>query len=322
MTNGRASRLQGLEAFVETADAGGFAAAAQRLGLTRSAVAKSVARLEAHLGVRLLVRTTRSVALTPEGQVFFEACARTLNDLDRAEACLSSRRAVVSGELTVSLPVSFGYRWIAPLLLDFAENHPDLRLTLDFTDRFIRPDEEGVDLAVRIGGANESETLISRRLALHHTQICAAPAYVARFGAPASIDDLGRHRCINFAHEGRITPWRLREPDGRERSFRPRSYHTVSHGDALLDAVLAGHGIASLPTWLTAPGLRAGTLVSLLPEGDTDPTPIRLLWPERRSQLPRVRAAIDALIAGFTPQSPWDTPADDFPRQYPPPPAV
>lgn len=307
VTVGRASRLQGLEALVKTVEAGGFASAARALGLTRSAVAKSVGRLESHLGVSLLTRAGRVLRPTPEGQLFLDHAVRALEELDAAEATLSDRRRTVSGSLSVSLPVSFGRRWIAPALLAFAARHPELRLDIGFTDRFVAVEEEGVELAVRIGSGPESGDLMGRTLATQEAFLCAAPAYVERFGAPRAIDDLMAHRCINFARNGRILPWRLRDGSGGIVQVLPPGPHTISHGDAMLDAVLRGHGIARLPTWLVATELGDGRIVQLLPGSVVEEQPIRLIWPERRTRHPRVRLAIDALVAEFTPDPPWRT---------------
>ena len=310
MTVGRASRLQGLDAFVEAVEAGGFAAAAERLGITRSAVAKAVARLETALGTRLLIRSTRSLQLTAEGQLFFERAAPALQALDEAELALSARRDRVAGPLAVSVPMSFGRRWVLPALLDFAEDHPGLRLDVGFTDRFVRLEEEGVDLAVRIGGTagtgGESGGLVGRTLASQTAHLCAAPGYVGRFGRPETIADLTDHRCINYVRDGQVLPWRLRDAAGRVTAVRPPGPHSISHGEAMRDAVLAGYGIARLPTWLIADCLDAGTLLVLLPATAVEEQPIRLLWPARRTRHPRVRRAIDALVARFTPMAPWE----------------
>jgi len=305
MTIGRASRLQGLEAFVETVDAGSFAGAAQRLGVTRSAVAKSVARLERHLGVSLLARSRRAVQLTPEGQVFYENAVRALGELDDAENRLSARRTTVTGELVVSVPVSLGRRWLAPILLEFCQAHPDVRLSLQFTDRFVRLYEEGIDLAIRIGAASEPGELISRTLAYQESFVCASPAYLERYGQPHTLDDLKSHACVNFARDGRITPWRLKDRDGEYRDFVPPGPHSISHGEAMLDAVTAGHGIANLPDWLAGQALRDGALVRVLPDIEIACLPIRALWPDQRAQFPRVRLAIDRLIEVVSPRPPW-----------------
>ncbi len=305
MTAGRASRLQGLEAFAKAAEAGGFAPAARALGITRSAVAKSVGGLESRLGTALFVRVGRTLQLTPEGQGYYERVVRAFEELDAAEATLSDQRRDVAGSLSVSLPVSFGRRWIVPPLLGLADSYPQLRLDLSFTDRFVAMDEEGVDLAVRIGSDLETGDLKARTLATQQAFLCAAPGYVERFGVPQTIEELHAHRCINFAQNGRVLPWRLRDRADAVVKVLPPGPHTVSHGDAMLDAVLSGRGIARLPDWLVAAPLRESQLVHLLPDTVVEEQPIRLIWPERRTRHRRVRLAIDALVAQFTPAPPW-----------------
>jgi len=305
MTVGRASRLQGLEAFVETVDRGSFSGAAQGLAITRSAVAKAVGRLEKHLGVRLLERSTRAVLLTQEGRIFYENAVRALAELDAAETSLTNRQERVAGDLVVSMPVSLGRKWIAPVLLDFSKRHDQLRLFLDFTDRFVRPYEEGVDLTIRIGRGDESQALVSRTLATQDTSIVAAPSYLARRGTPKSLDDVKHHDCINFARFGKITPWRMTRKGQTDQKFTPPGPHTVSHGEAMLDAVLLGYGIANLPTWLAGDALQRGTLQKVFPDLRMARLPIRAIWPEQRAQFPRVRRAIDALVEAMSPVPPW-----------------
>jgi len=308
MTVGRASRLQGLEAFVETVDRGSFSGAAQRLAITRSAVAKAVGRLEKHLGVRLLERSTRAVALTQEGRIFYENAVRALAELEAAETNLTNRQERVAGDLVVSMPVSFGRKWIAPVLLEFSKRHDQLRLSLEFTDRFVRPYEEGVDLAIRIGSGDEPAALISRTLAIQETSIVAAPAYLAERGTPKSLDDINEHDCINFARDGKITPWRLGRNGQAKQNVIPPGPHTVSHGEAMLDAVLLGHGLANLPTWLAGDALQRGKLKKIFPDLEMAQMPIRAIWPEQRAQFPRVRHAIDALVEAMSPVPPWQRP--------------
>lgn len=307
MTVGRASRLQGLEAFVETVDSGSFSGAAQRLAITRSAVAKAVGRLENHLGVHLLERSTRTVSLTQEGRIFYENAVRALAELDAAETSLTSRQERVTGDLVVSMPVSFGRKWIAPVLLEFSKRHNELRLSLEFTDRFVRPYEEGVDLAIRIGSGDESAALISRTLAIQETSIVAAPSYLASRGNPNSLAEIKDHDCINFARDGKITPWRIKNKGQADQNVKPPGPHTVSHGEAMLDAVLLGYGIANLPTWLVGDALQRGALQKVFPDLEMAQLPIRAVFPEKRAQFPRVRLAIDALVKAMSPVPPWNS---------------
>lgn len=298
--------LEGLTAFVHSVEAGSFAAAADRLGLTRSAVAKAVRRLEERLGVQLLHRTTRRLSPTPDGSSFYEHCRRILEELDAAEALMSSRRRAVSGLLRVSLPSSFGRLWALPPLLELAAGHEGLVLDAGFTDRYVDLHEEGIDLAVRIGAGPESGSLLTRRLATQRSTLCAAPAYLARQGRPERPEALDSHSCLVFQQGGRTLPWRLADGRGGLAEIRPESRLRIGDGEALLDAALAGLGIAQLSTWLIGDHLAAGRLIEIWPETRVDDQPIRLVWPERRDGAPKVRAAIDALLARLQPHPPWD----------------
>tara|TARA_R110002049_G_scaffold247690_1_gene422178 strand:+ start:16048 stop:16953 length:906 start_codon:yes stop_codon:yes gene_type:complete len=297
--------IEGMPAFVYTVELGSFTAASQALGLSKSAAAKSVARLEERLGVQLLLRTTRSVTLTDEGEVFFQKSKAILEDIEAAEASMNVRRREVSGALRVSLPVSFGRLWVAPVLTELTSQYPSLVLNLSFTDRFVDLVEEGIDLSVRIGTSDDSATILTRKLADQKSILCAAPAYIERYGEPDKLEALASHRCILFEHGGRLLPWDLENDAGEiiEQSYA--ACLTVNHGEALLDAALAGQGIARLSTWLAGEHLSSGALVPVLSFSDRVDRSINLLWPRRRDHAPKIRVAIDALVARFRSPLPW-----------------
>lgn len=300
------SHLQGLSAFVHTVETGNFTAAASRMGLSKSAVGKSVARLEERLGVRLLERTTRSLNLTPEGRTYYESCLRVIEELGTTETLLASRRRQVAGTLRISLPLSFGRGCVMPVLATLAERHPDLDLDVSFTDRFVDLVEEGIDLAVRLGDPGNAASLIGRSLGAQRPVICAAPSYLDRRGRPASVEALSSHDCLAFGKDGRPLPWQVLGEDGRTRAFVVRPRHTVSHGEALRDAAMAGLGIACLSTWLVADALREGRLEALaIPLPDSDMA-ITALWPRSRDLAPKIRVTVDELVAAFLPVPPWD----------------
>jgi DNA-binding transcriptional LysR family regulator len=298
--------LQGIVAFVQTVEAGSFTRAAERMGLSKSAVAKSVARMEQRLGVTLINRTTRRLSLTAEGEGFHESCLKALGELDAAQALLASRRRVPSGRLRVDLPLSFGRRIVAPVLLELGERHPELQLEISFNDRRIDLIEEGVDLAIRMGELGEGAGLIARRLFRQRSAICAAPAYLARRGRPICVEDLAMHSCIRFGREGRIAVWRLAEPGGGTRILAPAGRLVMGHGEAVLDAALAGQGLAYLPTWLTGEALKRGALEMVLSESAVDDIEVHALWPRTRDLAPKIRVVVDELLHRFSPVPPWD----------------
>jgi DNA-binding transcriptional LysR family regulator len=301
-----AEHLKGVTAFVQAAEAGGFTLAAERLGLSKSGIAKSVSRLEDRLGIRLFNRTTRSFSLTSEGQAFYESCVRALTELETAEAALASRHQNPQGRLRVDLPVVFGRRWVVPALLDIGARYPDLELEISLTDRRVDPIEEGIDLVIRIGELDDSAVLIARHLGVQTSVVCASPGYLAAHGRPASLDDLGRHACIAFGRGGRVTPWVFVSPSGQLITKTVRGQFSFNHSDAILDAALAGNGLALLSTWLIADQLGTGQLVSVLPEIATQGFPIYALWSQTRHLAPKVRVVVDELVSRFLPAPPWD----------------
>lgn len=300
------SRFEGIAAFVETAEAGSFTAAAQRLGLTRSAVGKSIARLEARLGTRLFHRTTRSLSLTDEGVRFRESCLRALAELDGAEASLAERSGEPAGRLRIEIPVLFGRQWILPLLLDLSARHPRLELDIGFSNRVADLTAEGIDLGVRIGELDDASGLVARRLGTQTTQLCAAPAYLERAGRPWTIDDLASHACIFERRRGGQSGWRLTDREGATRVVAVSSRLSLDRSDAVADAVVAGHGIGCLPGWLVGQALRAGTLETVLPDISSDALPIHALWPAQRPLPLKLRVVVDALVERFLPVAPWD----------------
>jgi DNA-binding transcriptional LysR family regulator len=301
-----AEHLRGITAFVQAADAGSFTLAATRLGLSKSGVAKSVSRLEDRFGIRLFTRTTRSFSLTPEGQVFYESCVRALAELEGAEAALMSHSVSPSGRLRVDLPVVFGRRWVVPVLLDIGARHPDLDLEISLTDRIVDPIEEGIDLVVRIGDLRDSAVLVARRLGVQTSIVCASPTYLAAHGRPESLDDLDHHTCIAFGRGGRIIPWTFIGENGSVINKAVRGRLSFNHSDAILDAVIAGNGLALLSTWLIADHLRTEQLVSVLPGITTQGFSIHALWPQTRQVAPKVRVVVDELVSRFLPRPPWD----------------
>jgi DNA-binding transcriptional LysR family regulator len=300
------SHLQGISAFVHSVNAGSFAAAGSRMGLTQSAVGKSVARLEARLGVRLLERTTRTLSMTAEGQAYYQSCLKVLEELGSVEALLASRHREVSGRLRVNLPISFGRRWVMPELRTLASLYPKLTLDVSFTDRVVDLIEEGVDLVVRMGDPGDQASLMGRRIASQEWVLCGAPRYLDRRGRPQHVAEIEQHDCLVYMRDGRYLPWRIVDTNGETEvaKFEPR--HVISHGEALRDAALAGMGLAYLPTWMIAADCRAGRLEAVMTLRPVAGSPIHVLWPRTRELVPKVRAAVDALVDAFLPLPPWD----------------
>ncbi|MCM7537408.1 LysR substrate-binding domain-containing protein [Enterobacter sp. DN] len=288
--------LKDIPIFVASVEAGSFAQAAVRLHLSRSAVGKSIARLEERLGVRLFHRTTRSQRLTDNGALFYERCLRALEEIRGAESQLETGKHQVSGRLRVAVPVLFGRQCIAPLLIELAQEHPGLELEMSFSDRVVDLVEEGFDMAVRNGALADSSVLVARRLGEHRMILCAAPDYLLKNGQPQSVDDLRQHTAINYTRAGRVLPWQLMDYDGTSRTFIPRSSLNMDDLQAICDAALAGHGLAWLPCWMVIKEIQQGNLVPLLDQAPDVRFDVHAVW-QQTPHLPlRVRIAIDMLV--------------------------
>jgi DNA-binding transcriptional LysR family regulator len=289
-----ADRLKGLETFVAVAEAGSFTAAAERLHLTNSAVGKAIARLEARVGRPLFERSTRRLAMTDAGDAFYKTCVRVLEELDSAQQMLAAEHPEPSGRLRIDMPATFGRMHGMPALLDFAEQHPQVTPHVTFTDRFVDPVEDGIDLVVRIGGADAwPATLACRHLGNEELIFCAAPAYLARHGAPHSFDALLGHAAVLYGRaDGSTGPWIVRD------GARPPARHHVEgrivlgQAEAQVAAVEAGLGIAQLATWLVGERIRAGKLVAIMPALAAPGLPLHLVWQRSRQHAPKVQALV------------------------------
>ncbi|KGD88044.1 LysR family transcriptional regulator [Achromobacter sp. RTa] len=288
--------LKGIDVFVAAAESRNFAEAADKLHITRSAVGKSVARLEERLGVVLFQRTTRSQSLTDEGALFYEYCLRAVSEVQAGETLLETGKWQMKGRLRVSMPALFGHLCVAPILLDLARDNPDLTLELSFTDRAVDLVEEGFDLAVRVGVLSNSSGLVARRLGEHKMAFCASPAYLRRFGKPKRAEDLARHWGLAYARFGRVVPWQVMA-DGKTTELPSAMARLVSDDfRAVLDAAIAGLGVAWLPYWLARDGLRGGALKEVLPGQQSVVYAIHAVWPYTQHLPLKVRAAVDALL--------------------------
>ncbi len=290
-------RFAGIREFVLAVDKGSFTAAAAQLGVTGSAVGKSISRLEARLGVQLLHRTTRRIDLTSAGEAYLASCRNIMEELDQAECWLATGSQQPQGRLRIDLPTTFGRRHVVPTLLELGLRHPQLDLSVSLRDRAVDMVAEGIDMAVRIGALGDHADVVARRLGEQRLAICAAPGYLARMGEPATRADLAGHDCLTGWGRGARPGWLLKNGGGEVERHEVRARHELTDGDALLDACLASCGLAQLPTWLAGEALRSGALVEVLPALSGASMPIHVLWQKTWHLQPRVRVAVDALAA-------------------------
>lgn len=290
--------MQGLQqflAFAQTARRGSFAAAARDLGGSASALAKSVARLETALGVKLFHRTTRQVSLTADGERLFHRCERVLAEFEDLKADAAGTRAAPSGTLRVDLPIYYGRRFVMPLLAELLRKHPALTLEVRLQDRFADLVRDGIDLAVRMGELSDS-TLVARRIDWQHLVMVASPQYLKAHGTPRRLEDLAGHKAVTFRlpSTGRSRPWQLRQ-GRRSIEMHPPQSVQVSDSEALGAAALLGLGLTQLPDYIVQDEIACGELVPVLPDQQPAPMPISAVVPSGRLVPPRVRALLEAL---------------------------
>lgn len=293
-------QLQGLLAFVETANAGSLTAAAERLEVTPAAVSKSLARLEAQLGVRLLQRSTRRLALTDEGAGFLAKARAALRALDEAVANVSESARAPTGRVRISVGVAFGRRWVLPALPALTARYPGLAIEIDLDNRPVDLVAEGFDIGIR-GGVIEDSSLVARRICRLPVVLVATPAYLRQAGVPRTVDELAGHRCAMVRYPGKPpTPWRFSGARGKPSEFAPDAALSVSDPEGLVDLALAHAGIAQVGLHHALPYLRSGRLKLVLTHlHDPGQREFVLHYPHRQYLAPRVRVVVDALLAHF-----------------------
>lgn len=286
------NKLLTMLSFVRVAESGSFTAAAAQLGVSVSAVAKAVTRLEEDLGVQLLVRTTRRLALNDDGREFFVRCQRILNEIEDAESAVRGARERPRGRLRIALPTMFGRLTFLPHVAEFNARYPEILLDVSFEDRRVNLIERGLDLAVLVGELDDSNYL-TRLLHRGPRVTAASPAYLERFGEPKTPDDLARHNCIvnnfgpdwNFSLRGRVVPVTV------------RGNLVVTGGEAMREAALLGLGIAQSNGWTFRHDLAAGTLRPLLEAFAVEGRPLSIVYPPTRHVPSKLRVMIDFLVA-------------------------
>lgn len=282
-------KLRAMTTFVRIVETGSLTAAADRLGTSPTSVVRSLSALERALGVRLLNRTTRRMALTDEGREYFERCRHLLAAVDDAEAALLARQVSPAGRLVITAPVIFGRLHVAPLVTDFLAAFPGVRAELLLVDRVVDLIDEGIDLALRIGALPES-SLVAIPLGSTRRIVCASPDYLARHGEPAQPADLSRHRAIRIAGAG--PDWEF-GGDGAACRVAIHDILATNHIDCAIDACLKGVGCGRFFAYQVRPQLADGTLVRLLRAFEPPPVPVNFAYPHSRLLSSRVRAFIE-----------------------------
>ena len=297
-------KIKQMEAFVGAVEYGSFARAANAQGITPAMLGRHVDALEKRLGVRLLHRSTRALALTEEGTLFLEHCRKLFADLERAEELMAASRQSAIGHLRVSAPAGFGRRHVAPHGPAFLERHPKVRLSFDLDDRVVELAREGYDLGIRIGAVLDPN-LVAIRLAPNRRVVCAAPAYLARHGTPRTLADLERHNCLAFNPQGgQHGGWSFQE-NGRPVTQRVRGNPDCNDGEMLHRWACEGLGLAWRSTWEIQAELARGELVTVLDDYALPDYDIRAVYPQQRHIPAKVRFFVEHLKRIYADPAYW-----------------
>ena len=298
-------QFSAIPVFVAVVEKGKFSAAAQSLGVSKSAVSKRINQLENHLGVRLLHRTTRKLSLTEAGARYYEHAAKALRAASKAEDAVTELQGEPQGKLKISSPMSFGRLHVAPLIPRFLQRYPKLQIDLVMDDKNIDLVAVGVDVAIRAGDMPNS-TLIARKLAPLRQVLCACPSYIKRYGMPVTPSELCNHNCILFSYSGDANEWTLNK-DGQSDVVMVSGSYRVNNSEAILEALLDGIGIGRLPTFVAGPDLKAGNLVRVLDSYHLPNHTFYAVFPEREYMPAKVRAFLDFSVEYFGGEQPyWD----------------
>jgi DNA-binding transcriptional LysR family regulator len=298
-------RLNGMRVFAQVVEAKSFSAAADKLGMSTSLASRHVSALERALSVKLLNRSTRKLSLTEAGSVFYEHCARIVQEAELAEQRLTQTQSEPAGLVKVTAVPAFAVRHILPALAEFHQRYPKVQVKLFCSNRTLDLGDEGFDLGIRVSG-DPAPHLVARKLAVNRSVLCAAPAYLERHGTPRCIEDLRKHECVLFPPIAPKGVWTLQR-DRRKHSIEVAGMLETDEMDAVRAAVVAGLGIGILPIYMVGDALRQGRLVPLLRQFKLVPeSAIYLVYLPNRTLSSRVRALIDFLAEWFGPTPSWE----------------
>ena len=292
-------RLDAMHLFLRVAELGSFSAVAQQLGLARSVVTRQIAALETHLGVKLMVRSTRRLALTSAGTAYLEKCRVILNLVEAAETDVAEERLTPRGNIRISLPLSFGIKRLAPLLLDFSQSYPEVSLEMDYTDRRVKLIEEGFDLSIRITRRLEPGD-VARKIGTGRMWVVASPEYLARHGRPQHPAELAHHECLGYTASREIQSMQFMV-DGQLKSFSLRSRINANNGEVLTEAAAQGLGITMQPDFIADGFIAAGRVEPILLDFPIPELGIYAMLSSNQHVPYRVRVLMDFLASALMP---------------------
>ncbi|WP_118180344.1 LysR family transcriptional regulator [Paraburkholderia phosphatilytica] len=292
-------RLQAMQVFTRVVDTNSFTRAAETLDMPRASVTTIIQNLEAFLGTRLMHRTTRRLSLTPDGAAYYERCVRILQEVEETESSFQRGNRKPHGKLRVDMPGAIGRLIVIPSLCEFHTRYPDIDLQMGLSDRPVDLLQEGVDCVVRVGALQDS-SLVARRVGLFEGISCAAPEYLERYGVPHSLEDLERHRAVNYfsSRTGRVIDWAFLV-DGKEVEVKMKGSVSVNDADAYVTCGVEGFGLIQPPLFMVRPHLQTGQLVEVMPDLKPLPMPISVVYPHSRHLSSKVRVFVDWIAEIF-----------------------
>jgi len=301
--------LNAMKLYCHIVDAGQLSIAADQLNLSKGTVSKQLAKLEAHLGGRLLNRTTRRLTPTEVGIAFYERAKQILESVEEAECVVTGLTVEPSGTLKINAPMSFGFLHMGELLAKYQQKYPKVTVDITLHDRQIDLIEEGYDLALRIANLKDS-SLIARKIASCHLVMCASPVYLKRNGEPKKPSDLKNHQCLLYTYSDSVRSWGFEDKHGKKQQVSVNGALSTNNGNLICDALVNGMGIARLPTFIIGDAIRQGKAKIILDEWRSRPQNISLLYPSSRHLSAKVRTFVDMAVEHFRPvvdeDNEWD----------------
>lgn len=297
-------QLEDINVFIRVVEAGGISRAAEQLNLAKSAVSRRLSDLESRVGVRLLNRTTRTSSLTEAGRNYYENAKKIVSDIAELNALTMDSNTTLEGTINLAAPLSFGLTHLAPAIDAFVKQHPELIITINFSDRQVDLIEEGMDLAFRIANLKDS-SLIARKIAPINHLLCASPDYLNKHGIPKTPDDLNDHRLLQYNLTD-SSSWKLTDQQGMQHSINISAHIVANNGDFLKDMAIASHGIIMLPTFITWQAVAKGELIPILSDFSPPQLNAYAIYPQTRYLSRRTRLFIDFLMARFGDNPYWD----------------
>ncbi|MET3446382.1 LysR family transcriptional regulator [Ralstonia pickettii] len=297
-------KLKQIEAFIAVVEHGSMAAAALTQDVTPVMIGRRINALEARLGVKLLHRSTRRIAVTEQGAVFMEQCKKALGELDRAELLVAEGRHKATGHLIVSAPAAFGRKHVAPHAPDFLRANPDVRISFNLTDRVVDLVREGYDVGIRIGGAIDPN-FVAIRLASNKRVVCGTPAYFAKHGVPRTLDDLARHNCLAFNLQGGQQRGWYFQQNGKAVTVKVNGNLDCNDGELLHRWMGEGLGLGWRSTWEIQPELESGALMTVLDDYALPDYDILAVYPQQRPVPAKIRFFIEHLKSVYGQAGYW-----------------